>query len=92
MQLLPRRTRSILACFIAVATISQGGAAAAPPDRLAEIRAVEVLERPGTPAARRLLDQLVQGEAEDPLTVAALNARRRLDAPAGPPARERSAS
>ena len=48
------------------------------PERLRVIRAVEAVEYIGTPAARKLLEQLAQGAAEARVTVEAQEALRRL--------------
>jgi hypothetical protein len=55
-----------------------------PGDVLRSVRAAEVLERIGTPEARRLLGQLATGAAEARLTREAKAALKRLDARAGP--------
>jgi WD40 repeat protein len=49
-----------------------------PSERLRTLRALEVLERLGTPEARRLLDALATGEPEAPLTGQARAALERL--------------
>lgn len=49
-----------------------------PAERLREIRAVEVLERAGTPAAARLIADLAGGAAEARLTQEAIASRARL--------------
>jgi hypothetical protein len=48
------------------------------PERLRQIRAVELLEGIGTPAARELLSELAKGAAGAPLTLEAAAARERL--------------
>jgi WD40 repeat protein len=48
------------------------------------LRAVEVLERLGTPEARKLLEGLAKGQADAPLTEAAKGALGRLDRAAKP--------
>jgi WD40 repeat protein len=53
------------------------------PQRLRELRAVEVLEALGSPRARRLLDGLAQGLPQARLTQEARGSLRRLAAPAG---------
>jgi hypothetical protein len=49
------------------------------PERVREIRAVELLEGIGTPAARKLLAELAAGAAGAPLTLDAAAALKRLD-------------
>jgi hypothetical protein len=48
------------------------------PDRLRQMRAVELLERIATPAARDVLSELAKGAAEAPLTLDAAAALERL--------------
>jgi hypothetical protein len=57
--------------------------AAAPTDaaRVRHIRAVELLEELGTPAARKLLTELATGKADAPLTLDAGAALKRLGKP-----------
>jgi hypothetical protein len=52
-----------------------------PADRLRAVRAVEVLERIGSPAARRVLTALARGTPEAGLTVEARAALERLNQP-----------
>ncbi len=54
-----------------------------PPELVRPLRAVEVLESLGTPAARKLLETLTKGQAEAPLTAAAKEAMARLSAGQG---------
>jgi WD40 repeat protein len=49
------------------------------PDLLRPLRAVELLERIGTPDAKNLLGTLAKGQADAPLTVAAAESLRRLE-------------
>jgi hypothetical protein len=61
-----------------------------PPDQVRLARAVEVLERIGDPAARKLLATLAQGAPEGPLTRDAEGALQRLgQRPAAPNQRDR---
>jgi RNA polymerase sigma factor (sigma-70 family) len=50
-------------------------------DALRSLRAVEILERIATPAARRILSELAQGRAEAELTQTAKESLGRLEAP-----------
>jgi RNA polymerase sigma factor (sigma-70 family) len=58
--------------------LSQFDPATLKPDRLRQLRAVELLEGIGTPAARDLLSELAKGAAEAPLTRDATAALERL--------------
>lgn len=51
------------------------------PDRLRQLRAVEVLEGIGTPSAREVLAEWAGGAAGAPLTLEAAAARKRLERP-----------
>ena len=48
------------------------------PDRLRQLRAVELLEGIATPAARDVLSELAKGTADAPLTLEAAGALARL--------------
>jgi hypothetical protein len=61
--------------------------AAGPPPNLRALRAIEVLERVGTPGARRVLDRLAEGEAGARITEEARASRERLTRRARPGAR-----
>jgi RNA polymerase sigma factor (sigma-70 family) len=60
------------------AFLAQFDRAAASPERVREVRAVELLEGIGTPGARAFLKELAGGAASAPLTLEAAAALRRL--------------
>jgi hypothetical protein len=57
----------------------------APPDMIGPTRALELLERLGTPGARRLLQELADGNPDAPLTREAKASLERLARRAGGP-------